>query len=471
MPELSQESAYQQTIRTLYERINYEKIGHAPYSDANYRLDRMRRLLSELDEPQLAAPIVHVAGTKGKGSTATFIARMLTAAGYRTGLYTSPHLVCLEERFQINNVPCSQAELVQLVEQTRRAADRVEAAGAGHVTFFELTTAVAFLHFAQQNAQAVVLEVGLGGRLDSTNICQPVACVITSIGLDHQAQLGSTISEIAAEKAGIIKCGIPLISSARHAQAQHVISERAKQLAAPLRLIDRDFSCHWQPIAFDAGNRFPACGTADTILKPAATVTYTPHYPSSRLGQSAWQLGMLGPHQADNLGAALATIDQLAELGWSFAREPLALAVASTDIPARLQIVGNRPWRVVDSAHNPDSIVATLRALDIHFPGLRRTVIFSTSRDKDIETMLSLILKSSQRLILTEYHNNQRVLPLEELVAVAKRVTAQLPNTLSIEVASTPVAAWSAALKSSSEHEVICATGSFFQASELLMPA
>ncbi len=216
MPELTQESAYEATIRWLYERINYEKTGHAPYSDANYRLDRMRRLLAELDDPHLAAPVIHIAGTKGKGSTASFVSQMLTAAGFRTGLYTSPHLLRLEERFQFNNQPCTSQQLVELVEETHAAADRLEAAGGGKATFFELTTAVAMLFFAKQKAQAVVLEVGLGGRLDSTNVCQPALCVITTIGLDHQAQLGNSIASIAGEKAGIIKLGIPVVSSARH---------------------------------------------------------------------------------------------------------------------------------------------------------------------------------------------------------------------------------------------------------------
>lgn len=493
------DAAYQLAIRALYDRINYEKIGHPTYSDANYRLDRMRHLLARLGDPHLAAPVIHIAGTKGKGSTATFIARMLSAAGYRTGLYTSPHLLRLEERFQIDHQNCSPAAFVALVELARSAAEQVEAAGLGRATFFELTTALAFLYFAQQRAEAVVLEVGLGGRLDSTNVCQPSITIITSIGLDHQAQLGYTIAAIAGEKAGIIKPRIPVISSARHADARQVITAAAERLDAPLRLIGHDFDCQWQALP-DSGSALPQGPAArpahpDQAVSPsqpahpssvalqrphAARCAFLPNYAPSHLGQSTWPLAVLGAHQGDNLAAALATVDALAEMGWQLPRDRLAAAIGGTVVPARLEPVGHQPRRLIDSAHNPDSIAATLNALDVHFPGQPLTIVLATSRDKDADAMLRLIIGRCQRLILTQYQSNPRGLPVAELLVAAERISqlasaadGQPPHgpahgPTQLFTADTPAAAWQLASKLASPNEVICATGSFFQAAELM---
>ncbi len=465
MPELTQESAYHQAIARLYERINYEKTGHAPYSDANYRLDRIRRILAELDDPHLAAPVIHIAGTKGKGSTATLISRMLAAAGYRTGLYTSPHLLKLEERFQLNNVPCTQDELIELVELTHEASSRVEAAGGGKATFFELTTAVAFLYFAKQNSNAVVLEVGLGGRLDSTNVCQPTLCVITTIGLDHQAQLGNTIAAIAGEKAGIIKPQIPVVSSARHPDARHVILTVAEKQHAPVRLIGRDFDASWTPILLADQPASHSPHHDDTTV---ACVSFEPNYTPSGLGFSDWHLSMLGSHHRDNLSAALTTMDWLIERGWKIDLEPLRQAVSSTSVTARLQQVDKRPARLIDTAHNADSIAATLCALDTHFPGRHKYFVLATSRDKDIDTILRTILPASHCLILTQYHNNPRGLPLSELTQRAQAIAQEFPKPPIIYEALTPIEAWKLAQQVATAEDVVCATGSFFLAAELL---
>ena len=463
---LATESAYQEAIRSLLERINYEKVGHAPYSTTHYRLDRMRRVLSQLGDPHLAVPVIHVAGTKGKGSTATFLSSLLTAAGFRTGLYTSPHLLRLEERFRIDNQPASSQQLVQLVHDASQAADAVERDGGGRATFFELTTAIAFLYFAQMRTQAVVLEVGLGGRLDSTNVCQPCLCIITSIGLDHQAQLGNTITQIAGEKAGIIKTGVPVICSARHPDARQTIARMAEAHNAPLQLIERDFDCSWQTLPT---TQPPAITSQKQMAEQqpvVAEILYQPHYTPSLFPNRHWPVALLGPHQADNLSAALCAVDALIRQGWSIPLEPLPKAVATTVVPARLQVVGHAPWRLIDCAHNPDSIAATLAALDQHFPHARRTLILATSRDKDTPSMLRLLAGRCDKLIVTQYHNNPRGLPIPEILAAAQQALPD--NTVLCSSAPSPVKAWQQALNSASESEVICATGSFFQAAELL---
>ncbi|MEX0613266.1 MAG: Mur ligase family protein, partial [Pirellulales bacterium] len=208
--------ARQAALHWLMGRINYERTALIAYQERQLKLDRMRQLLTRLGQPDAGMKIVHVAGTKGKGSTAAMIAGMLTAAGYRTGLFSSPHLERIEERFAVDGQPCTADELVALVNRLRPVAHAMdeEAAADGDPTagptYFDVTTAMALLHFVEREVDAAVLEVGLGGRLDSTNVCLPAVSVITSISFDHMKQLGNTLAAIAREKAGIIKPGVPV---------------------------------------------------------------------------------------------------------------------------------------------------------------------------------------------------------------------------------------------------------------------
>ena len=457
---------YQAAIDFLYSRINYEK-GHASYSSANYRLDRMRRLLELLGKPQNRYRIVHVAGTKGKGTTSHAIANLLGTCGLRVGVYTSPHLLRLEERIQCIGRDCSAGELIRLVDRMRQAAETLETEGSGRPTFFELMTAMGMLHFAEVGCDYVVLEVGLGGRLDSTNVCQPVASVITSISLDHQAQLGHSITEIAREKAGIIKRAIPVISTAQHPDARQVIVQTAREQDATLFLIDRDFSVTWRPI--------PNQHAASSADDPArAVVDYRTRKPKSWIGDSQWRLPLLGRHQADNLAAALTVFDILFETHpWPEETKPkLQSALLGLKVPARLQVVGHAPIRIIDTAHNPSSITATIDALDVHFPNAPRTIVFASSRDKDFEDMLKILLTRCQRVVLTAYQNNVRGLPLVDLEATAHAIASQLARSKStsaqIAVAPNAFQAWQVAVNSSGPQDLICGTGSFFLAAELL---
>ncbi len=481
-------ATYQAAIDFLYSRINYEK-GHASYSADNYRLDRMRRLLDLIGNPQNRYQIVHVAGTKGKGTTSNAIAALLHACGFRVGVYTSPHLLRLEERIHCIGRDCTAVELVSLVDRMRHAAEVLEAEGSGRPTFFELTTAMGMLRFAEVGCDYVVLEVGLGGRLDSTNVCQPAVCAITSISLDHQAQLGDTIAAIAGEKAGIIKHAVPVVSSARHPDARAVISRTAHQQDAALHLIDRDFSVEWRPIPIDHD---PARNHASA----RALIDYRTSVLNSWFSSSQWRLPLLGRHQADNLACALTVIDVLAK-SWQQPRVPLSdlqAAILNLKVPARLQVVGNSPIQIIDTAHNPASISATMDALDIHFPNKPRTIVFASSRDKDFEEMLQILITRAQRLVLTVYQNNVRGVPLSDLQATAHAVAQRsaansYPNATSIaakceahsanvnsaevniaEILTAPdaTAAWQLAKRSTTLNEIVCGTGSFFLASELL---
>ena len=469
---------YQAAIGFLYSRINYEK-GHASYSASNYRLDRMRRLLELIDNPQNRYQIVHVAGTKGKGTASNAIAALLHACGFRVGVYTSPHLLRLEERIHCIGRDCTAAELVSLVDRMRHAADVLETEGSERPTFFELTTAMGMLRFAEVGCDYVVLEVGLGGRLDSTNVCQPAVCAITSISLDHQAQLGDTIAEIAGEKAGIIKHAIPVVSTARHPDARSVISRTAGNQDATLYLIDRDFDVEWQPILDNdelARNNDPA-----RAYDPArALVDYRTSLPNSWLGNGQWRLPLLGRHQADNLACALTVLDVLSR-SWTRPRATLLdlqSAILHLKVPARLQVVGNSPIQIIDTAHNPASITATMDALDVHFPNKPRTIVFASSRDKDFEEMLQILIARSQRIVLTAYQNNVRGVPLADLQATAQAVAQQLTaaskalnnsvHIAQILSASDAKEAWQLAKRSTAANEILCGTGSFFLAAELL---
>ena len=464
-------AAYKAAIDFLYSRINYEK-GHASYSASNYRLDRMRRLLTLLGNPQDRYQIVHVAGTKGKGTTSTAIASLLNACGFRVGLYTSPHLLRLEERIRCIGRDCTADELVSLIDRMRGAAEVLEEEGSGRPTFFELTTAMGMLRFAEVACDYVVLEVGLGGRLDSTNVCQPVACVITSISLDHQAQLGNTIAEIAGEKAGIIKPRIPVVCTARHPDARKVIESVAAQNGSPLHLIDRDFSVDWKPLLPNAVAQ--SDGSDEPIAH--AEVAYRTTTPSSWIGNSEWRLPLIGKHQADNLAGALAVMDVLA-MNWDqppATHSTLQEAILELNIPARLQIVSHSPVQIIDSAHNPASVAAAMDALDVHFPGKPRTIVFASSRDKDFEEMLGILLARSQRIILTTYQNNVRGLPVADLQQAAEVALGSIKNENPIAkcaqllVEPNAFEAWQLAQRFSSPKDVVCGIGSFFLAAELL---
>ncbi len=515
---------YSAALGYLYDRIDYEKIGATPYTLGYYRLDRMRKLLDALGRPQLQYPILHVAGTKGKGTTATLLAATLRASGKRTGLYTSPHLLRLEERIQVDGAACSPAQLVALTGMVRSAAAALEARGEGRSTFFELTTAMGLLHFAQQKAQVVVLEVGLGGRLDSTNVCTPIVSIITSISLDHQSQLGTTLDAIAREKAGIIKPGVPVVCIARAPQARSAIADVALAQGAPAQFIDRDFHVQWSPerdqsyqpasqppdacdqcladqaagnlasnlagaqvnyergVASDASAAAelevpavasgPVAAAAHAIpaAAPALLDTALPAAESDLTGR--WQTCLLGRHQADNIAAVLATLSLLQQQGWQFSRAALQQALAVAQPPARLQIVSHQPLAIIDSAHNPASIAAGLAALNDHFPGRPVSVVFAASRDKDWGQMLEMLAARASRLILTAYQKNPRGLPVSELRHRAEQLLSSgarqsaVPPT--IEVVQTPAAAWAHACQTAPSGHVIYSTGSFFLAAEIM---
>jgi dihydrofolate synthase/folylpolyglutamate synthase len=453
---------YQQTLAFLYDRINYEKMasGTARYP---FRLHRTGMLLSRLgldgylaeknDQP--AVPLVHIAGTKGKGSTATMVAAILSAAGLKTGLYTSPHLIDLEERFQIDAQPCPRDELGDLVDKIRPVAEQLAAEGQGEPSFFELTTAIALLHFHTQKCDAIVLEVGLGGRLDSTNVCISTVTAITSIGLDHQHVLGNTLAEIAGEKAGIIKPGVPLVSGVRDGVAAETIAAQAKQHGAELIQLGHDFDVESQANATWGSALTFVTQQPSKIPHPLPSLQNVP-------------LALEGQHQTQNAAVAIAIACHLRSEtkkspGLEISDEAIQTGLRNARCIGRVERfdLPNDTVVIVDAAHNDDSITALCRCLELRKRSQKVAIVFGTSRDKSAESMLKLLAPHADLLILTRFEGNPRFRSTEDLLpwvpadAVRKTITQQ-----------TPTEACQAGLEFLSAGGTMVVCGSFFLAAE-----
>ena len=444
-------SDYQERLDYLHNRLNYEWQG-MPRGPADLTLGRMRRLLQRLGDPQAGLPIIHIAGTKGKGSTAAMMAAVLTAAGVRTGLYCSPHLHHLEERFTIDGKPASAAELVGLVDDVREADERLELEhplhGDRRSTFFEITTAMGLLHFARRGVGAVVLEVGMGGRLDSTNVVHPVLSIITSISFDHTRQLGNTLGLIATEKAGILKRGRPAVSGVNSGEAQQSIRRVASQRRCRLHELGTDFE-------FD-------------VIPPDLPLTHpTPCRVAVRTRRTDWgtfSLPLLGPHQAHNAAVALAGLDVLAEERPSLAVncDDVARGFAALKWPARVEILGQRPCLVIDGAHNAASAIALVETLLTCFPLSRRTLVFGTTREKDLRGQLLALLPLFDEVIATRYLENPRSMPTETIADAGLMLTGQ-----TIRTTDHPAEALELARRLTAPDSLICVTGSLFLAAEV----
>lgn len=463
MPDAAPLGRHAAALEFLLGRINYERVAVLPYGERQLKLDRMRTLLNRLGNPDAGLPIVHVAGTKGKGSTSALVAAILHAAGYDVGVYSSPHLERLEERFAINGVPCSADELVALVDRIRPVIQQMDDEGtaandATHSpTFFEITTALALMYFADRRVDAVVLEVGLGGRLDSTNVCQPAVTVITSISLDHTKQLGDTTAKIAAEKGGIIKHGVPVVLGTLDDSAHAVLLEIARQHGA--RVIDarRDFEAVYRaPHEVDA---HAAAGEID----------FSAGSGEQRLALTA-PLRMLGQHQAANAAAALAVALELRRQGWLISTDAMRAGLAEATLPGRIEVIGRRPTVVLDVAHNVASVAALVDSLRESFAATERVLIFAASKDKDAPGMLRVLLPYFQRVIATEFQENPRAIPAEQIAEWCREEKLRLGQAADAEhvhICPLPADAWRLALEWSKPDQLLCITGSFFIAAEL----
>lgn len=349
----------------------------------NLGLDRIRSLLARLGNPERSLKIVHIGGTNGKGSTAAFLSAILRSAGYRTGMFISPHLEDYRERITIDGQMIGRSDFVSLLKEIKPHLQAVVASGIEHPTEFEVSTVLAILYFARLQPDIVLMEVGLGGEIDSTNVVNPLIAVITSIGLDHMDYLGRTIAEIARVKAGIIKEGVPVVTSAEKAEALAVLTEKARECQAELIRVGQDVS--WQqrgPRSFDyQGRQWRIKG-----LKPA----------------------LLGRHQFSNACAALAVCEVLRDrYGFGITKENVVQGLQSAEWPCRLEVFSAEPKIVLDGAHNADGMTALRDALeselrDTVLAGKRLVLCLGMLADKEREKAAEILFPLADQVIITK---------------------------------------------------------------------
>lgn len=426
------ETAYSQTLEYLYSFVDYSLTRDLRNLPEKFDLDRMRRFLAHLGNPEQAYPVIHVAGTKGKGSVCALCASALQTAGYRVGLYTSPHLQDYAERIQINQQPIDHADLVRLVDKIRPYLDQ-----GTKMTTFEITTALAFLYFAEQGANAVVAEVGLGGRLDATNVVRPVVSVITSISYDHTQVLGNTLMEIAGEKAGIIKDSIPVVIAPQKEEARQVFERISAERNAPLVQVGADYL--YAPLEDSLAGQSFKIWRKDQPETEAVQV----------------KIPLLGAHQLENAATAYVAL-QVANLhGLPVTFEAVQSGFAAVSWPGRFEILRRDPPVVVDSAHNRDSARRLAQALQVYFPGWPVVLVFGASEDKDIRGMLEELAERVDEVIFTRsYHPRavepQALLEIADSLGKSARVVGAVEDALE------------EALASAQDRKMVLVTGSIF---------
>lgn len=428
------QTAYNQALDYLYSFVDYSLKKSSELAKAHFELGRMRALMELLGNPQDSYPIIHVAGTKGKGSTCAFAASALHAAGYRTGLYTSPHLQDYVERIQINGLAVSHDQLIDLVEQIKPAVAKIP-----KLTTFEITTALGFLYFAQQNVDAAVIEVGLGGRLDATNVVTPRVSVITSLSYDHMAVLGNTLALIAGEKAGIIKPGIPVVLSPQEDEALAVLQQVSAERNAPLTLVGRDVTFNRTAHSLD-GQKLAIFNHQSKIKNPVIL-----------------RIPLLGLHQVVNAATAYTA---LCTSGLSLAESAVRKGFSQVYWPCRFEVVRREGPVVLDSAHNADSARRLRQTLDENFPGRPIVWVFSILEDKDAAGMLVELKPRISQVIATQT-DHPRVLAAEKIVSLVQ--SAEIP----VELVRPASAALSRAMELAGDRGVTLVAGSVAFAGEM----
>jgi dihydrofolate synthase / folylpolyglutamate synthase len=430
---------YARALRYLQTLTDFERMRIVRYNNQNFDLDRMRTLLKRLGNPQDSFKSIHVAGTKGKGSTCAMIANMLSATGYKTGLYTSPHLVDIRERFCINGEMISQADFTRLVRLIEPIAAKIKPLPST----FDVLTALSFKYFAEQKVEVAIVETGLGGRLDSTNVIKPEITAITSLSMDHMAQLGPTISRIAEEKAGIFKAGVPAITVSQDPAAEAVLKRVAEAVGAPLDITGKtiEFSYRFE---------------SSRMLGPHNRICLTT--PNSKFEHLA--VPLMGEHQAINCGLALSVIDRLKSRGFTINDSKAMEGLAKTVVPGRMEMISQTPRVIVDGAHNAASLDSAMKAIGQHIPYDSMVVIFGCCSDKDVAGMLERITSGADKVIFTKVDNIRSANPHElsaryvELYGKMAQVAETLEDALAI------------ANRAVTKEDLICITGSFYLVGE-----
>jgi dihydrofolate synthase/folylpolyglutamate synthase len=425
------EAAYNLALDYLYSFVDYSLKHASELAKADFNLDRMHALMAALGNPEAHYRIIHVAGTKGKGSVSALAASALVAAGYKTGLYTSPHLQDYAERIQVNSRPIPHAALAALVEQIKPAV-----ASVPYLTTFEITTALGLLYFARQGCQVAVIEVGLGGRLDATNVVMPQVAVITALSLDHVLVLGDTLVKIAGEKAGIIKPGVSVISSPQADEALDVLQKVAAERGCAFILVGRD-------VEFEALSRSLERQTLQVWTAGQAPLELT--------------IPLLGPHQVENAAVAYTA---LRGCGLQVPDEAIQKGFANVQWHSRFEILRRDPPVVIDVAHNRASAFRLRQTLDDFFPNIPVILVFCTLEDKDIAGMLAELSPRLERVVATRADHPRA--PAAEWIADQVR-----HEDIPVEVATPAAAALERALELAGENKLVLVAGSVAFAGEV----
>ena len=417
------QNAYQQWLDYLF---GLEKFGMI------FGLTQVERILEAIGNPHREVQAIHIGGTNGKGSTAAMIASILRKEGYQIGLYTSPHLIRFTERIKVNGKEIEREEVAALAGWMKK---KIEAAGiAPSFTFFDFTTAMALLHFKQKMVDLAVLEVGLGGRLDSTNVIDPLLSVITNIARDHEEHLGKSILKIAGEKAGIIKKGRPLITAATQPQVLKLFSKICRERRAPYFRVGKEF-------------RYVQSGEKS--------------FNYEGLHRKLWSiyLNLSGSHQIINATTAFGAIEVLEDLGYPVSNEAMIEGLKEVEWPGRLETVCSSPKVILDGAHNPAGAFALKEALEKEFQYHHLILLIGVMKDKDFESMLDLLAPLAHHIILTQPHLDRAAPPALLKEALGKRggraeIIEDLKEAIDKGLAMTK------------EEDLLCITGSLYTVGE-----
>jgi dihydrofolate synthase/folylpolyglutamate synthase len=429
---MSSDELYQDALNYIYGFIDNSLTHQANLSLADSDLSKMFELMKSLGNPQDQFPSIHVAGSKGKGSVSAFCASALNRQGYKVGLYTSPHLRDFEERIQINRVPISRKDFVNYVEEIKPYVSAIPG-----LNTFEIITALAFLFFYKQSVDIAVIEVGLGGRLDATNVITPKVSVITALYLEHTRILGDTIEQIAREKAGIIKQGIPVVISPQEKAAQKTIENIAAQRNAHLYIIGRDY-------------RY------DSIKSSLNGQSFTLNSSTTNV-QTEIQIRLLGQHQVENASTAYVTLQHLREQGIPISEMAILEGFGKTDWPGRFEILRKEPPLIIDSAHNLESARKLRMTIDEYFPGRPVVLIFGVSDDKNVLGMINELLPGTIHIFCSQ-STHPRAMDAEKLL---KQI---LPITGSASAINDIRTALEKAIILAGKNAVVLVTGSIFVA-------
>jgi dihydrofolate synthase/folylpolyglutamate synthase len=428
---------YKEAIKYLYERTDYEKEKRLRYNITTFNLARMEKLLSLVGNPHKKIPTVHIAGTKGKGSTATMLAKMLEANDYTVGLYTSPHLVHLHERIMVNEKMIRESEMLGLLNRIYAPVEKITK--TEQVSFFEIMTALAFMHFVDADVDIAVIETGMGGRLDSTNVIRPEVVGITSLSIDHQYQLGEGIGSIAKEKAGIFKRGVPVVTVEQDPEAMRVLKSCATAVKAPLSVTGSDI---------DFSQRFETSREHGPHTRICLTT------PTSKFEHL--RVPLHGKHQAINCGLALAMLDKLKSIGYKIDDEKATEGLNDVSLTGRMEMICDDPRIMIDAAHNAASIRALIHAIGQNIPYDSMVMIFGCNSDKDVKGMLNQLQYGADKVIFTRSTSAKAMSP-DDLADMYTEICSKMCQT-----ATTLGEALRLAKSAVDKEDLICITGSFY---------